>query len=201
MTTLEALNRLNAFDIVLASKSPRRQHLLQEIGLKFRVVNHIDMDEVYPAVLKAEEIPLYLARAKAACYDSFISADTLLITADTIVWLENEVIGKPSDAEEAVKMLGKLSGNMHEVFTGVCIKTRNQEKAFHASSKVFFRPIREEEIRYYVNKYKPFDKAGAYGVQEWIGYVAVERIEGSFFNVMGLPIQKLYCELLKIISD
>jgi septum formation protein len=201
MTTLEALDRLNAFDIILASKSPRRQHLMQEIGLKFRVVNHVDMDEVYPAVLKAEEIPLYLARAKAACYDSLIEADTLLITADTIVWLENEVIGKPADSEEAVHMLLKLSGNMHEVFTGVCIKTLNQEKVFHASSKVFFRQIREEEIRYYVNRYHPFDKAGAYGVQEWIGYVAVERIEGSFFNVMGLPIQKLYGELLKIIGD
>jgi septum formation protein len=201
MTTLEALERLNAYDIILASKSPRRQHLMEEIGLKFRVVNHIDMDEVYPSVLKAEETPLYLARSKAACYDSLLGTDTLLITADTIVWLENEVIGKPADAEEAVKMLLKLSGNMHEVFTGVCIKTRNQEKAFHDSSKVFFRPVREEEIRYYVSKYKPFDKAGAYGVQEWIGYVAVERIEGSFFNVMGLPIQKLYGELLKIISD
>jgi septum formation protein len=201
MTTLEALEKLNAYDIILASKSPRRQHLLQEIGLKFRIVNHLEMEEVYPAVLKAEEIPVYLARAKAAFYDSLLEADTLLITADTIVWLENEVIGKPVDPEDAVNMLLKLSGNMHEVFTGVCIKSLEQEKVFHASSKVFFRKIREEEIRYYVNKYNPLDKAGAYGVQEWIGYVGVERIEGSYFNVMGLPVQKLYCELLKMISD
>jgi septum formation protein len=124
----------------------------------------------------------------------------LLITADTIVWLGNEVIGKPSDEEDAVDMLMKLSGNMHEVFTAVCIKTANRENLFHASSKVFFRKISEEEIRYYVNTCKPFDKAGAYGVQEWIGYVGVEKIEGSFYNVMGLPVQKLYCELIKMIQ-
>jgi septum formation protein len=201
MTTPEALSRLNSYDIILASKSPRRQKLLREIGIQFRVVNHLEMDEVYPAILKAEEIPVYLARAKAAFYESLIGHDTLLITADTIVWLENEVIGKPADHEDAVNMLMKLSGNMHEVFTGVCIKTIEREIVFHASSKVFFRKIGEEEIRFYVNRYKPFDKAGAYGVQEWIGYVGVERIEGSYFNVMGLPVQRLYCELLKIIED
>jgi septum formation protein len=201
MTTLEALDKLNACDIILASKSPRRQHLMQGIGLKFRIVNHLEVDEVYPADLRAEEIPVYLARAKAASYDSLISSDTLLITADTIVWLGNEVIGKPADHEEAMAMLLKLSGNMHEVYTGVCIKTLRKEKVFYAGSKVFFRNLREEEIRYYVYKYQPFDKAGAYGVQEWIGYVGVERIEGSFFNVMGLPIQQLYCELLALIDD
>jgi septum formation protein len=115
--------------------------------------------------------------------------------------LGNEVIGKPADHEEAMAMLLKLSGNMHEVYTGVCIKTLRKEKVFYAGSKVFFRNLREEEIRYYVYKYQPFDKAGAYGVQEWIGYVGVERIEGSFFNVMGLPIQQLYCELIKLIED
>jgi septum formation protein len=201
MTTLEALVKLNAYDIILASKSPRRQHLLKEIGLKFRVVNHLEMDEVYPAILKGEEIPVYLARAKAAFYSSLIGADTLLITADTIVWLENEVIGKPEDAEDAVKMLLRLSGRMHEVFTGVCIKTYEKESVFHVSSKVYFRKLHEEEIRYYVNHFNPLDKAGAYGVQEWIGYVGVERIEGSYFNVMGLPVQRLYCELLKMIEE
>jgi septum formation protein len=201
MTTLEAINKLNAYDIILASKSPRRQQLLKEIGLKFRVVNHLEMDEVYPAALKAEEIPVFLARAKASFFNSLIGSNTLLITADTIVWLKNEVIGKPAGREDAVEMLLKLSGNMHEVFTGVCIKTAERETVFHASSKVFFRKIRKEEILFYVDKYKPFDKAGAYGVQEWIGYVGVERIEGSFFNVMGLPIQRLYCELLKMIKD
>jgi septum formation protein len=199
MTTLEALEKLNKYDIILASKSPRRQQLLTEIGLIFRTVNHLEMEEVYPAALHGEEIPVYLARAKATFYESLIDHNTLLITADTIVWLENEIIGKPAGTEDAVAMLMKLSGNMHEVFTGVCIKTATQEKLFHASSRVFFRNISEEEIRYYVNAYKPFDKAGAYGVQEWIGYVGVERIEGSFFNVMGLPVQKLYCELLKLL--
>lgn len=200
MTTLEILEKLNAFDIILASKSPRRQQLLSGIGINFRTVNHLEMEEVYPAVLRGEEIPVYLAQAKAAFYQSLIERNTLLITADTIVWLENEVIGKPFGEEDAIEMLMKLSGNMHEVFTGVCIKTATQERVFHAVSKVFFRKLSEDEIRYYVNGYKPFDKAGAYGVQEWIGYVGVERIEGSYFNVMGLPVQKLYCELLKLIE-
>ncbi len=201
MTTPEVLNKLNACDIILASKSPRRQQLLKEIGLNFRIVNHLEMDEVYPAVLKAEEIPVYLAKAKAAFYESLIGPETILITADTIVWLESEVISKPVDYEDAVNMLMKLSGNMHEVFTGVCIKSIDRETVFHASSKVFFRKLGEEEIRFYVDKYKPYDKAGAYGVQEWIGYVGVERIEGSYFNVMGLPVQRLYCELVKMIED
>lgn len=199
MTTLAAIHRLNSFEIILASKSPRRQHLLAELGLKFRVIDHIDMDEVYPASLRAEEIPLYLAKAKAACCERYVGLNTILITADTIVWLENEVIEKPYDQEDAVKMLGKLSGRMHEVFTAVCIKTIAGENSFFASSKVYFRQLPEEEIRYYVNKFQPLDKAGAYGVQEWIGYVGVEKIEGSYFNVMGLPVQQLYLELLKLI--
>lgn len=200
MNTQEILNKINEFDIVLASKSPRRQQLLTEIGIKFRVVNHLDMDEVYPSVLKREEIPLYLAKAKASFYESYLEQNTLLIAADTIVWLENEVIGKPVDTEDAVRMLTRLSGNMHEVFSGVCLKTVSGEKTFFSSSKVYFRKISEEEIRYYVDNYKPFDKAGAYGVQEWIGYVGVEKIEGSYYNVMGLPVQKLYCELMLMIQ-
>ncbi len=127
------------------------------------------------------------------------SPDTVLITADTIVWLENEVIEKPFDQEDAVNMLGKLSGRMHEVFTGVCIKTQPANLPFLPASKVYFRQLSEEEIRYYVEKFNPLDKAGAYGVQEWIGYVGVEKIEGSYFNVMGLPVQQLYHELLKLI--
>jgi septum formation protein len=199
MTTLASIDRLNSFDIVLASKSPRRQHLLAELGLQFRVIDHIDLEEVYPASLRAEEIPVYLAKAKAACCERFMDSNTILITADTIVWLENEVIEKPFDHEDAVNMLGKLSGRMHEVFTGVCIKTVAGETSFFASSRVYFRHLSEEEIRYYVEKFNPLDKAGAYGVQEWIGYVGVERIEGSYFNVMGLPVQQLYNELLKLI--
>lgn len=196
----DILEKFNKYDIILASKSPRRKQLLEGTGLKFRTVNHLEMDEIYPPELKREEIPLYLADAKAKHYDSIIGPETLLITADTIVWLNNEVIGKPSDTEEAVSMLMKLSGNMHEVFTGVCVKTMMQEILFHAETKVFFRKLSEDEIRYYVSTYMPFDKAGAYGVQEWIGYVAVERIEGSFYNVMGLPVKQLYCELIKMVD-
>jgi septum formation protein len=199
MTALASIEKLNSFDIILASKSPRRQHLLGELGLRFRIVDDIDMDEVYPASLRAEEIPLYLAQAKAACCTRFIEQNTILITADTIVWLDNEVIGKPVDQEDAVNMLLSLSGRMHEVFTGVCLKTPAAEITFYASSRVFFRHLSEAEIRYYVDRFNPLDKAGAYGVQEWIGYVGVERIEGSYFNVMGLPVQQLYHELLKLI--
>jgi septum formation protein len=158
------------------------------------------MDEIYPAVLKREEIPMYLAQAKAALYTSRIKSNTLLITADTIVYLNDEVIGKPNDDEDAVAMLTKLSGHMHEVFTGVCLKTATREIVFYSATKVFFRKFTEDEIRYYVKTYKPFDKAGAYGVQEWIGYVGVEHIEGSFYNVMGLPVQKLYHEMIKMIE-
>lgn len=200
MTTLEALERLNTYDIILASKSPRRQQLLHGIGIQFRTVNHADIEEVYPSVLKREEIPVYLAQVKAMRYLPLIKENSLLITADTIVWLQNEVIGKPEGAEDAVNMLMKLQGNMHEVFTGVCLKTSYREKLFYAGTKVFFRKMSEEEIRYYVDNYQPFDKAGAYGVQEWIGYVGVEHIEGSYYNVMGMPLQKLYAELLTIIE-
>lgn len=200
MTTLETIDRINTYDIILASKSPRRQQLLEGAGIKFNVVKDLEMDEIYPAVLKREEIPMYLAQAKATLYASRIKHNTLLITADTIVYLNDEVIGKPDDAEDAVAMLTRLSGKMHEVFTGVCLKTASREIVFYAGTKVFFRKFDEDEIRYYVNTYKPFDKAGAYGVQEWIGYVGVEHIEGSFYNVMGLPVQKLYHELIKIIE-
>jgi septum formation protein len=199
MTTIQALEKLNCLDIVLASKSPRRQQLMKELGLVFRVIDDLDMEEAYPSVLRAEEIPVYLAKAKAAAYDRLIGQNTVLITADTIVWFNNEVVGKPGDPEDAVKMLLRLSGHMHEVFTGVCIRTMAGDTIFHAASKVFFRAFSEDEVIYYVNKYNPLDKAGAYGIQEWIGYVGVERIEGSYFNVMGLPVQQLYIELLKLV--
>ncbi len=198
MTTLESLEKLNRYDIILASKSPRRQQLLEGTGIRFRTLNHSEIDEIYPEHLLREEIPMYLARVKAQHYVSFIKDDTILITADTIVWLDKEVIGKPSGRQDAIAMLTKLSGNMHEVFTGVCIKTTTREVVFHASTRVYFRELSTDEINYYVSTYQPYDKAGSYGVQEWIGYVAVERIEGSFYNVMGLPIKQLYCELIKI---
>jgi septum formation protein len=190
------LERINQFDLILASKSPRRQFLLRELGLKFRVVANNDVKESYPKYLQSEAIPLYLAKLKANSYASLLQEKTILITADTIVWLKNELIGKPIDAEDAKKMLNMLSGNMHYVYTGVSIKSLAKETLFTAESRVFFRRLTVAEIDYYVENYNPIDKAGAYGIQEWIGYIGIERIEGSYFNVMGLPVQKLYSSLL-----
>lgn len=200
MTTLADLEHLNTHDIILASQSPRRQQLLEGIGLKFRVAPQKEIEEVYPSMLKREEIPLYLAQMKAVHFAPMMKENSLLITADTIVWLNEEVIGKPYDAEDAVNMLMKIQGNMHEVFTGVCLKTYHREKLFYASTKVYFRKMSMDEIRFYADNYNPYDKAGAYGVQEWIGYVGVEHIEGSYYNVMGMPLQKLYAELMNIVK-
>lgn len=183
--------------IILASRSPRRHRLLKELGLEFDI-QVVDVEEVYPEGLKREEIPVYLAKLKADAFPALgITDDQLVITADTIVWLNGKVLQKPVDREDAVRILKELSGNMHEVFSGVCLKSKNKMTSFHACSEVFFRELQKEEIEYYVDTYKPFDKAGAYGIQEWIGYIGIEKITGSFFNVMGLPTQKLYDELLK----
>jgi len=186
--------------IILASKSPRRIELMQQAGLQFTVQLAGETDEVYPPELQREEIPLYLARLKA---DAFlravaISNDTVVVTADTIVWIDNRVLGKPSGREDAIRMLETLSGNMHQVYTGVCLTTNQKQGTFFSESKVFFRKLSREEITFYVDRFQPYDKAGAYGIQEWIGYVGIERVEGSFYNVMGLPIQKLYCELISL---
>jgi septum formation protein len=195
------LERLNQYHIILASMSPRRRFLLGELGVKFEAVANNDIEESYPLHLKAEAIPLYLARHKANAYSVLLKERTILITADTIVWLEDEVIGKPGDKEDAKIMLRKLSGRMHYVYTGVCITSLHKEQTFTAESKVFFRNLTDHEIDYYVEQYNPVDKAGAYGIQEWIGYVGVERIEGSYFNVMGLPVQKLYSTLIHFIDS
>ena len=183
--------------IILASKSPRRIELMQQAGLQFTVQLVGETDEAYPQELQREEIPLYLARLKAEAFLRAVTIpdDTVVITADTIVWIDNRVLGKPSGRKEAILMLKKLSGNMHQVYTGVCMTTNRQQRTFFDESKVFFRKLTDEEIAFYVDRCQPFDKAGAYGIQEWIGYVGIEKIEGSFYNVMGLPIQKLYCEL------
>ncbi|MBN1184707.1 MAG: septum formation protein Maf [Bacteroidales bacterium] len=191
---------LKNYKIILASKSPRRQYLLKELGLNFRVDTSFDVDEVFPSKLSKMEIPVYLAELKANAYKNSISENEILLTADTIVWLNGKMVGKPIDWEDAANILKSLSGNMHEVVTGVCLKSLNKVKTFTALSEVYFKPLDDNEINYYINNYHPFDKAGAYGVQEWIGYVGVEKIHGSYFNVMGLPIQKLYVELLKFIK-
>ena len=181
--------------VVLASNSPRRKELLGGLGIDFEVRTLQDIDESYPSSLKGEEIPMYISGKKAEAYKQSMADDEMIITADTIVYDNGQVLGKPKDREEAIQMLRELSGHAHEVITGVSIVTKEKTAQFASTSKVTFAELTDEEIAYYVDHYKPFDKAGAYGIQEWIGYVAVTRIEGSYFNVMGLPIQRLYTEL------
>lgn len=189
------LDNLRPFRLVLASNSPRRRELLGGLGIPFTVRTISGIDESYPANLDGADIPLHIARQKAAAYLPTLAPDELLITADTIVYLDNRVIGKPKDEDEAIRMLHTLSGRTHKVITGVSLSTTQQTRAFAAVSLVTFAPLSEEEIDYYVHTFHPLDKAGAYGVQEWIGMVGVKRIEGSYFNVMGLPVQRLYEEL------
>ena len=185
------------YHIILGSNSPRRRELLAGLDLDFEVKVIPGLEEHYPTTLQPEEIPVFLAKQKAAAYIPTLPEKTLLITADTIVWNRNEVIGKPKNREEAIQMLQSLSGHEHHVVTGVCLTTTEKQKAFSVISAVKFATLTNEEIGYYVDKYQPFDKAGAYGIQEWIGYVGVENINGSFYNVMGLPVQRLYQELKK----
>ncbi len=186
---------LENYHIILASNSPRRQELLKGLELDFEVKTIPDLDESYPETLKGEEIPLFLARKKGSAYTSFMQDRVMIITADTIVWFEDKVLEKPTDRENAIGMLRMMSGNTHQVFTGVCVKTNEKEVSFCVGSDVRFSRLTDEEIVYYVDKYKPYDKAGSYGVQEWIGYIGVEHINGSFYNIMGLPVQRLYNEL------
>ena len=192
------LENLNKYKVVLASNSPRRKELLSGLGIQYEVKTLPDIDESFPEGLDGVEIPVYIARAKADAYRALMKSDELIITADTIVWLEGEVMGKPSDAEDARRMLRALSGQTHQVITGVCLTTAETQKAFSTVTDVTFCCLSEEEITYYVEHYQPMDKAGSYGIQEWIGFVGVENISGSYFNVMGLPIQRLYTELKKL---
>ena len=185
------------YHILLGSNSPRRRELLAGLDLDFEVKVIPGLEEHYPPTLQPEEIPVFLARQKAEAYIPTLSDKTLLITADTIVWNQNKVIGKPKNREDAIQMLQSLSGHEHHVVTGVCLTTTEKQKAFSVVSTVKFAALTDEEISYYVDKYRPFDKAGAYGIQEWIGYIGVESINGSFYNVMGLPVQRLYQELKK----
>ena len=188
---------LRKYKIILASKSPRRKELLQRLGLNFKVRTLLGIDESYPSTLRGEDIARYISRKKAEAYRVSMAADELLITADTIVCVDGLVLGKPHDAAEAAVMLRSLSGRIHQVITGVTVVTAGRTENFAVTSHVRFSPLSQEEIDYYVANYLPFDKAGAYGIQEWIGLVAVEELRGSFFNVMGLPVQKLY----KVLTD
>lgn len=188
---------LSRYNIILASNSPRRKELLSGLNIPYEIKTLPDIDESYPDSLAGEDIAIYIAKEKANAYLDQLDDNTLLITADTIVLLDGKVYGKPSDETDAKQMLRDLSGKTHQVITGVCITTKNKQVSFGVSSEVRFSKLDDDEIEYYVSNYKPFDKAGAYGVQEWIGYVAVEYISGSYFNIMGLPIQRLYRELKK----
>ena len=184
------------FNIILGSSSPRRNELLKSLGFDF-IINPSNADENYPLNLIGHEIPVFLAEKKASSFNGVLTETDLLITADTIVWCEGEIFNKPINFEEGKLMLQTLSGKMHEVFTAVCLKSANKQIIFYDATKVYFKKFTNEEIEYYLNKYKPFDKAGSYGVQEWIGYIGIEKIEGSFYNVMGLPVKKLHEELMK----
>lgn len=191
------LENLKKYKIILASNSPRRRELLAGLDIPFEVKVLPGIEEHYPATLQGEDIPKYLSAQKAAAYRDGMTGDELIITADTIVWVDGVVLGKPHDASDAVRMLAMLSGKTHEVMTGVTVMTCDRQHTFAVTTKVEFAALSDEEITYYVEHYRPFDKAGAYGIQEWIGYVGVRSLEGSYYNVMGLPVQRLYVELLK----
>jgi septum formation protein len=188
-------NKVAGTKLILASKSPRRQQLLRDLGLSFET-RELDVEEHFPAILQREAIPIYLSQLKAEEAKKSLSPGELLITADTIVWLGNQVLNKPKDAAEAKWMLSQLSGHMHEVITGVSLTSSSKSISFYTITEVWFKSLTVEEISFYIEKFSPLDKAGAYGVQEWIGYIGVDRINGSFYNVMGLPVKELYEALL-----
>ena len=192
------MDNLKKHKVILASNSPRRKELLAGLGVDYEVRTLPDVDESYPDTLQGADIPLYIAKEKADAYVAMMQPGELMITADTIVWLDGKVLGKPRDREDALQMLRTMSGRTHEVFTGVCITTTDWQRSFTAQTEVRFATLSEEEIAYYVDNFQPMDKAGAYGVQEWIGFIGVENISGSYYNIMGLPVQKLYRELLKV---
>ena len=186
--------------LILASASPRRRQLMEDAGLKFTLAPKFECDENYPDTLPAAEVAAYLSTLKSEAYPEPLGEGDILVTADTTVVIDERVLGKPADRAEAIEMLRAMSGRSHKVYTGVTLRSSEKVQTFAVETDVYFRTMSEDEIAYYVDNYRPYDKAGAYGIQEWIGYVAIERIEGSFFNVMGLPVQRLYTELLSFIG-
>ena len=188
-------DRLKDFRLILASQSPRRQQLLADAGLKYELAPRFECDEVFPDDMAADDVAGYLSRLKSEAYPAELGESDILLTADTVVVVDNDILGKPASREEAIAMISSLSGRRHKVITGVTLRRKSAVKSFSVCSDVVFRALSAEEIAYYVDEYRPMDKAGAYGIQEWIGYVGIERIEGSFFNVMGLPVQRVYVEL------
>jgi septum formation protein len=185
------------YKLILASNSPRRKELLAGLGMPFEVRVLQDIDEEYPDNLPVNEVARYIAKEKADAYRRIIAPDELIITADTVVIVGDEILGKPVDEADAVRMLKLLSGRTHQVTTGVCLLTAKKERCFDVTTDVTFKALSDDEIDYYVDHYRPFDKAGAYGIQEWIGYIGVTGLHGSYYNVMGLPVQRIYQELTK----
>ena len=192
-------DRLKNHRLILASASPRRRELLAACDIDFTLAEKFECEECYPADLSADKVAEYLSQLKSNAYPHALGEKDILLTADTVVILGDKILGKPHSEEEAFEMISSLSGATHKVVTGVTLRTATQTISFSAESSVSFRALDTEEVRYYVEKYRPLDKAGAYGIQEWIGYIGIEGIEGSFYNVMGLPVQKLYTILKNII--
>ncbi|MGD9977476.1 MAG: Maf family nucleotide pyrophosphatase [Bacteroidales bacterium] len=187
--------------LVLASNSPRRRQLLGGLDVNFEVWSANHDNESFPNDLPVELVPLFLARQKATPFQRILTPEIILITCDTVVLCNNQIVGKPANYNDAYQTLKLLSGSKHTVITGTSITSSAKSSGFRARTDVYFRNITDEEIHYYINKYSPYDKAGAYGIQEWIGYVGIERIDGSYFNVMGLPVQQLHTELINFLSD
>ena len=186
---------MKAKKIILASNSPRRRELLAGLDISFEVKVIPGIDESYPEDLPAVEVPQYISKAKADAYLGMIDDDTMVITADTVVVLDDEILGKPVDDDDARRILHKLSGKTHQVITGVCLTSLDKQRVFAVTTGVTFKQFTEQEIDYYVSHYHPLDKAGAYGIQEWIGHIGVTALNGSYFNVMGLPVQRIYMEM------
>lgn len=190
------IEKLKGYKIILASQSPRRKELLKGLDIPFEIADNFECDESYPGNINLNEVAPFLAQKKSAAYPKELKENEILITSDTLVKCNNELLGKPDGEAGAIEMLKKISGRKHEVITGVCLRNEIKKHVFSVLSNVYFTKLNDEEITYYVKKYKPFDKAGAYGIQEWIGYVGIERIEGSYYNVMGLPVSRLWKELI-----
>jgi septum formation protein len=188
--------KLKEYNVILASKSPRRQQFFKDLDIDF-TIQLKEVEEIYPPELKGIEITDFLADLKSQAFTNLSEKD-LLITSDTIVWLDENALGKPKNAEDAFKMLRSLSGKKHKVITSISIKSKNYQKIINDITTVTFKELSDSEINYYITNYKPFDKAGAYGIQEWIGFIAIEKLEGSYFNVVGLPVHKLYKELMNL---
>lgn len=189
--------KLSKYNVILASNSPRRQELIKSLDIPFSIKTK-EVEEIYPIELQHSQITDYLAALKASPFTTELKENDLLITSDTIVWLNNKALGKPKDYNEAFSMLKELSNTTHEVITSICLTSKNFQKTINDVTIVTFKELLDEEIDYYINTYKPFDKAGAYGIQEWIGKIGITKMEGSYFNVMGFPVHKLYKELSKL---